>query len=212
MTKNDLKKFAQEIGDQLEKNYLSAQMQYLVLNGHITFNGYFIFHDCTKNYLHLTIQSPPVEDIVMTLQISVDNKNQSYEGGDKSQEEHPSQEISMTPPALPATTTMTAVAAAMKKRAYEWACQLWNGEYKSEYSTTDKKDEDSVRNIIKDFYAILSSSSWDTEFESLDHKDLGKSEEISREHLAMQYVMYNVLLDFFKKITVFFRCCRGNRE
>lgn len=193
MTKNDLKKCAKEIGEQLKNNYLSAQMQYLVLNGHIAFNGYFISHDCTKNYLHLTIQSPPVGDTVMILQISVDNKNQSNEGGDKSQDENPSQEISMTPSAAAATTTMTtatmAAVAAMKKRAYEWAHHLWNGEYKSEYSTTDRKDEEFVKNIIQDFSAILSSSSWDTEFESLDPKEEGKkSEEVSSEHLAMQYV------------------------
>ena len=206
MTKNDLIKCAQEIGEQLKNNYLSAQMQYLVLNGHIAFNGYFISHDCTKNYLHLTIQSPPVGDTVMTLQISVDNKNQSNERGDKSQEENPSQEISMTPPPPAATTTTTTTmtsatmiaVAAMKKRAYEWAHKLWNGEYKSEYSTTDRKDEEFVKNIIQDFCAILSSSSWDTEFESLDPKEEGKkSEELSSEHLAMQYVcMYVCAIRF----------------
>ena len=52
-------------------------MKNIVLDGWIRFGKFFIVNACTKNYLHLAIESAPLQSdptVVITHQLSVDSK------------------------------------------------------------------------------------------------------------------------------------------
>ena len=142
----------EELSNELNANSFSSQMKNLVLDGWIRFGKFYIVRDCTKNYLHLTIEPAALESEptdVMTLQLSVDNK--TIPGETREVEQLAQQE-------MPKST---------QQRIYEWAYQLWYGDSVTEYSVTDLQDEQLVKQIIFKFVEILRSPSWDEEFKSL---------------------------------------------
>ena len=189
--------FMVELNLELSGNSLVANMRQLVLYGRISLGGFSIARDCTKNYLHLTIESPPLQrdpSQVMTLQISVDNKESSNK-------------VRVLPQPAPLDNTivstnkkssLVAFALSVKTWIHDTAYLLWYGDSVTEYRDTDLHDKQVVQKIVHDFVNILDLTSSVEEVDSQDKNTVDTKDIESTYYIhCILYFSYKCLITLF---------------
>jgi hypothetical protein len=173
LKKEDIKRFMKDLSQELEGNFLVANMRHLVLYGRISLGRFSIARDCTKNYLHLTIESPPLPGeptAVMTLQLSVDSKQLPPQSSSLSSSQSSPPLAAVVPAAVAAPalnnhtvsttkSSMIAIALSVKSWIHDTAYLLWYGDSVTEYKDTDQKDKEVIQKIVNDFLTLLCMNS-----------------------------------------------------